>query len=185
MFRVRQYRPRGSIASDDRAVGLLIKSPKSHQTRTDSSGWVDVMKIIGFEEHYVLPAVAEANPNSPRKLFDTMHSGRFEDSEADGGWPTGILDLGEHRIAAMDAAGIHRGSRLAHRHRDPLPAADPGRSVRPVSPAPDHGGPPVRGPELDGVAGRLRVSGKRERPQTHHQGILFDGVNVIGSAKPG
>ena len=64
------------------------------------------MKIIGFEEHWVLPAIAEANPNSPRKLFDTMRSGRFEDSDADGGWPTGILDLGEHRIAAMDAAGI-------------------------------------------------------------------------------
>jgi hypothetical protein len=67
---------------------------------------VDVMKIIGFEEHWVLPAIAEANPNSPRKLFDTMRSGRFEDSDADGGWPTGIPDLGEHRIAAMDAAGI-------------------------------------------------------------------------------
>jgi uncharacterized protein len=64
------------------------------------------MKIIGFEEHWVLPAIAEANPNSPRNLFDTMRSGRFEDSDADGGWPTGILDLGEHRIAAMDAAGI-------------------------------------------------------------------------------
>jgi uncharacterized protein len=64
------------------------------------------MKIIGFEEHWVLPAIAEANPNSPRKLFDTMRSGRFEDSDADGGWPTGILDLGEHRIAAMDGAGI-------------------------------------------------------------------------------
>jgi uncharacterized protein len=64
------------------------------------------MKIIAFEEHYVLPAIAEANPNSPRKLFDDMRSGRFEDSDADGGWPTGILDIGKGRIAAMDAAGI-------------------------------------------------------------------------------
>ena len=33
------------------------------------------MKIIGFEEHYMLPAIAEANPNSPRKLFDVMRNG--------------------------------------------------------------------------------------------------------------
>ena len=57
------------------------------------------MKIIGFEEHYMLPAIAEANPNSPRKLFDVARDG--------GGWPPpGIDDLGEGRIAAMDAAGI-------------------------------------------------------------------------------
>ena len=62
------------------------------------------MKIIAFEEHYVLPAIAEANPNSPRKLFDDMRGGRFENS--DGGWPTGSLDIGEGRVAAMDAAGI-------------------------------------------------------------------------------
>lgn len=57
------------------------------------------MKIIGFEEHYMLPAIAEANPNSPRKLFDVARDG--------GGWPPpGIDDLGEGRIAAMNAAGI-------------------------------------------------------------------------------
>jgi len=60
------------------------------------------MKIIAFEEHYVLPAIAEANPNSPGKLFEEVRSGRFGES----GWPPGILDLGEARIAAMDAAGI-------------------------------------------------------------------------------
>jgi uncharacterized protein len=60
------------------------------------------MKIIAFEEHYVLPAIAEANPNSPVKLFEEVRSGRF----GEGGWPPGILDLGEARIAAMDAAGI-------------------------------------------------------------------------------
>ena len=57
------------------------------------------MKIIGFEEHYTLPAIAEANPNSPRKVFDVARNA--------GGWPPpGIEDLGEGRIAAMDAAGI-------------------------------------------------------------------------------
>ena len=57
------------------------------------------MKIIAFEEHYTLPAIADANPNSPRKLLDESKGGR--------GWPPpGIEDLGEGRIAAMDAAGI-------------------------------------------------------------------------------
>jgi predicted TIM-barrel fold metal-dependent hydrolase len=57
------------------------------------------MKIIAFEEHYTLPAIADANPNSPRKLLDESKGGR--------GWPPpGIDDLGEGRIAAMDAAGI-------------------------------------------------------------------------------
>ena len=37
------------------------------------------MKIIGFEEHYMLPAIAEANPNSPHKVFDVVRNG--------GGWP--------------------------------------------------------------------------------------------------
>jgi uncharacterized protein len=59
----------------------------------------DLMKIIAFEEHYTLPAIADAHPNSPRKLFDVSRGGR--------GWPPpGIEDLGEGRIAAMDAAGI-------------------------------------------------------------------------------
>ena len=57
------------------------------------------MKIIAFEEHYTLPAIADAHPNSPSKLFDVARGGR--------GWPPpGIEDLGEGRIAAMDAAGI-------------------------------------------------------------------------------
>src|SRR6201996_4523631 len=64
------------------------------------------MKIIAFEEHYLLPAIAEANPNSPRKIFAAMRNERFGYSDPDGGWPPGILDLGEGRIAAMDAAGI-------------------------------------------------------------------------------
>jgi uncharacterized protein len=57
------------------------------------------MRIIAFEEHYTLPAIADANPNSPRKLLDETKDGRA--------WPPpGIEDLGEGRIAAMDAAGI-------------------------------------------------------------------------------
>ena len=57
------------------------------------------MKIIAFEEHYTLPAIADANPNSPRKLLAETKGSR--------GWPPpGIEDLGEGRIAAMDAAGI-------------------------------------------------------------------------------
>jgi uncharacterized protein len=61
------------------------------------------MKIIAFEEHYTLPAIAKANPNNPRKLFEGARSDRY----GDGGWPPpGILDIGEGRIAAMDAAGI-------------------------------------------------------------------------------
>jgi hypothetical protein len=57
------------------------------------------MKIIAFEEHYTLPAIADAHPNSPRKLFDESRGGS--------GWPPpGIEDLGEGRISAMDAAGI-------------------------------------------------------------------------------
>jgi predicted TIM-barrel fold metal-dependent hydrolase len=55
------------------------------------------MKIIAFEEHYTLPAIMDANPNSPRKVLTASKAG----------WPPpGIEDLGEGRIAAMDAAGI-------------------------------------------------------------------------------
>jgi hypothetical protein len=66
------------------------------------------MKIIGFEEHYMLPAVLEANPDSPITLaFDVLKkTGRFGDAGPQGGVPAGIFDLGEGRIAAMDAAGI-------------------------------------------------------------------------------
>ncbi|MDI3315287.1 MAG: amidohydrolase family protein [Mycobacterium sp.] len=65
------------------------------------------MKIIGFEEHYKLPAVAEANANSPlESAFDAMRNRRFGKAGPQGEWPAGIYDLGEGRIAAMDAAGI-------------------------------------------------------------------------------
>lgn len=66
------------------------------------------MKVIALEEHYTLPAIAEANPNSPRRVFQAMSNERFDDADPQGGWqwPAGIHDLGEGRIAAMDAAGI-------------------------------------------------------------------------------
>jgi predicted TIM-barrel fold metal-dependent hydrolase len=65
------------------------------------------MKVIGFEEHYKLPAIQEANRDNPGELvFDVWKkAGRFE-TDAQGGWPSGIYDLGEGRIAAMDEAGI-------------------------------------------------------------------------------
>jgi hypothetical protein len=67
------------------------------------------MKIIAFEEHFKLPAIHQANKkaNDPVELaYDTMiKSGRLvEDPKT--GFPAGIYDLGEGRIAAMDDAGI-------------------------------------------------------------------------------
>lgn len=35
------------------------------------------MKIIAFEEQYSVPAIAEANPNSPRKIFEALRNERF------------------------------------------------------------------------------------------------------------
>ena len=63
------------------------------------------MKVIGFEEHYMLAAITEANP-ALRLVFDGIGNRRFGDSDPQGPWPAGIHDLGEGRIAAMDAAGI-------------------------------------------------------------------------------
>jgi hypothetical protein len=65
------------------------------------------VKVIGFEEHYKLPAIQAANRDNPGELvYDVWKkAGRFE-TDAQGGWPAGIYDLGEGRIAAMDAAGI-------------------------------------------------------------------------------
>jgi predicted TIM-barrel fold metal-dependent hydrolase len=65
------------------------------------------MKIIGLEEHYMLPAIAEANPNNPLKsVFEAMKNGRFGGTGPQGEWPAGICDLDQGRIAAMDTAGI-------------------------------------------------------------------------------
>jgi uncharacterized protein len=67
------------------------------------------MKIIGFEEHYGLPAIYEAakKANDPyAQVMEIMrHSGRFA-ADSKTGFPAGIYDLGDARIAAMDDAGI-------------------------------------------------------------------------------
>ena len=67
------------------------------------------MKIIGFEEHYGLPAIHEAaiKANDPYALvMEIMRkSGRFA-ADSKTGFPAGIYDLAEARIAAMDDAGI-------------------------------------------------------------------------------
>ena len=65
-----------------------------------------------------------------------------------------------------------RGPRLAHRHRNPLHPDDFGWRVRPVSrPAGDRR-PPLRGAELDGVAYRLCVPDRGDRPAADRQGYL-------------
>ena len=67
------------------------------------------MKIIAFEEHFKLPAIHQANKkaNDPvEQAYDTISkSGHFV-HDPKTGFPAGIYDLGEGRIAAMDEAGI-------------------------------------------------------------------------------
>jgi uncharacterized protein len=67
------------------------------------------MKIIGFEEHYGLPAIYDAarKANDPYlQVLETLKTaGHFPDG-AKTGFPAGIYDLGEGRIAATDEAGI-------------------------------------------------------------------------------
>jgi predicted TIM-barrel fold metal-dependent hydrolase len=67
------------------------------------------MKIIAFEEHYGLRAIHEAatKANDPYALMleRMKNSGVFPNDQKTG-CPPGIFDLGEGRIAAMDAAGI-------------------------------------------------------------------------------
>ena len=69
------------------------------------------MKVIGLEEHYGLPAIYEAakKANDPylQVLEALKKAGHFPDSDDPKiGYPPGIYDLGEGRIAAMDAACI-------------------------------------------------------------------------------
>src|ERR1700679_798188 len=70
---------------------------------------VGAMKIIAFEEHFKLPTIHQANKkvNDPvEQAYDTISkSGHFVDDPKTG-FPAGIYDLGEGRIAAMDDAGI-------------------------------------------------------------------------------
>ena len=67
------------------------------------------MKVIGFEEHYGLPAIYEAakTANDPYlQVLETLKkAGHFPDDPKTG-FPAGIYDLGDGRIAGMDAAGI-------------------------------------------------------------------------------
>jgi uncharacterized protein len=67
------------------------------------------MKIIAFEEHFKLPSIHQANKkvNDPvEQAYDTISkSGHFV-HDPKTGFPAGIYDLGEGRIAAMDEAGI-------------------------------------------------------------------------------
>jgi hypothetical protein len=66
------------------------------------------MKIIALEEHYGLPAIYEAAHKANdgvTQVYDVLKkAGKFKDSKT--GFPAGIYDLGEGRIAAMDDAGI-------------------------------------------------------------------------------
>jgi predicted TIM-barrel fold metal-dependent hydrolase len=67
------------------------------------------MKVIAFEEHYNLPVIhkAAAKANDPYALVldGLTDSGAFP-NDPKTGCPVGIFDLGEGRIAVMDAAGI-------------------------------------------------------------------------------
>lgn len=66
------------------------------------------MKTIALEEHYGLPVIYEAawKANDAVALaYDVLkRTGKFKDTKT--GFPEGIYDLGDGRIAAMDAAGI-------------------------------------------------------------------------------
>ncbi len=66
------------------------------------------MKIIALEEHYGLPVIYEAAHKANDRValaYDVLKkTGKFKETKT--GFPAGIYDLGEGRIAAMDDAGI-------------------------------------------------------------------------------
>lgn len=65
------------------------------------------MKVIGFEEHYKLPAIsAEHHRAGPNPTTDLLQAAGFGTPDGQGDWPPGIYELGAGRIAAMDDAGI-------------------------------------------------------------------------------
>jgi len=67
------------------------------------------MKIIAFEEHYKLLSIHEANKkiSDPVLLaYDAMKKGGRLSEDPKSGFPAGIYDLGEERVALMDEAGI-------------------------------------------------------------------------------
>jgi predicted TIM-barrel fold metal-dependent hydrolase len=69
------------------------------------------MKVIAFEEHYGLPAIYEAaiKANDPYALVleALKKAGHFPvPADPKVGFPAGIYDLSDGRLAAMDDAGI-------------------------------------------------------------------------------
>jgi predicted TIM-barrel fold metal-dependent hydrolase len=69
------------------------------------------IKVIAFEEHYGLPAIYEAAKRANDPYLEVLEAlkkaGHFPVSDDPKvGFPPGIYDLGDGRIAAMDAAGI-------------------------------------------------------------------------------
>ncbi|BBZ72638.1 amidohydrolase family protein [Mycobacterium paraseoulense] len=65
------------------------------------------MKVIGFEEHYRLPAIGDEHRNDGRGgAPELLQEAGYGSPGPQGEWPPGINDLGEGRIAAMDAAGV-------------------------------------------------------------------------------
>ncbi len=65
------------------------------------------MKVIAFEEHYKHPAIFEAHlQDAGAPVLDLLERAGFIGTGAGGDSPPGITDLGDGRIAAMDAAGV-------------------------------------------------------------------------------
>jgi predicted TIM-barrel fold metal-dependent hydrolase len=65
------------------------------------------VRVIGFEEHYKLPAISEEHRNQgSTSATDLLRAAGYGGAGPQGEWPPGIYDLGAGRIAAMDAAGI-------------------------------------------------------------------------------
>jgi predicted TIM-barrel fold metal-dependent hydrolase len=65
------------------------------------------MKVIAFEEHYKLPAISEEQQKvAINSGIDLLKQAGYGGTGPQGEWPPGINDLGEGRIAAMDAAGV-------------------------------------------------------------------------------
>ncbi len=64
------------------------------------------MKVISFEEHYRLPAIAAERNEAIDSAMQLLRKAGYSRPGAEGEWPAGINDLGEGRIVAMDAAGI-------------------------------------------------------------------------------
>ena len=60
----------------------------------------DVLKIVALEEHYLTPAIRDANLALPPDVRDPSAGGSQKEVE------TKLLDLGEARLARMDDAGI-------------------------------------------------------------------------------